>query len=356
VAFVARWPLSANSGPPSLCPVHDFQKLQKEPVAHDRQVWWLYFEVGVRFVTLVVTVNGPESIWLLADRRLSYKGRPPKDDARKVMFLETTDGVAILGYAGLGATARGTEPADWMSAVLRGRNLPLEQSLGVMAEAMKKQLPRHMVRMPGGGGPAHNVIVPAFIGNEPRLYTIDLAFAPDRKSYRFRYTRHVVNKPTLATARTPRLGIAGTGALYLIQHKKWKRSLLRLVRANDHGHVSSRAVADHLANLNYEVHLGVTDKSVGPRCIVAWRHRKGGVHKGGGGHEFYTGTTRDASSPSLPTIANGMDIHALVGVMMPRMTKMFEAMRAGQQEKELDKDELNAELARLPDKPDENLR
>lgn len=41
--------------------------------------------------------------------------------------------------------------------------------------------------------------------------------------------------------------------------------------------------------------------------------------------------------------------------MMPRMTKMFEAMRAGQPAKELDKDELNAELARLPDKPDENL-
>lgn len=52
-----------------------------------------------------------------------------KDDARKVMIPETTDAVAILGYAGLGATALGTEPADWMSNVLRGQNLPLEQSL-----------------------------------------------------------------------------------------------------------------------------------------------------------------------------------------------------------------------------------
>jgi len=73
-------------------------------------------------VTLVVTINGPETIWLLADRRLSFKDRPPKDDARKVMFLETTDGVAILGYAGLGVTGLGTEPAD--------------------REAMKKQFPR----------------------------------------------------------------------------------------------------------------------------------------------------------------------------------------------------------------------
>ena len=48
-------------------------------------------------MTLVVTINGCESIWLLADRRLSFKARPPKEDGRKVMFLDTTDGVAILG-------------------------------------------------------------------------------------------------------------------------------------------------------------------------------------------------------------------------------------------------------------------
>ena len=108
------------------------------------------------------------------------------------MFLETTDGVAILGYAGLGATALGTEPADWMSAVLRGRNFTLEQSLGTLADAMKNQLPRHMVLMPGA--PAHNVFVPAFVGEDARLYTIDLVFASDRKSYQFRYTRHVVRR------------------------------------------------------------------------------------------------------------------------------------------------------------------
>ena len=47
-------------------------------------------------MTLVVTVNGPETIWLLADRRLTSRGRVLRDDARKVMFLETPDGVAIL--------------------------------------------------------------------------------------------------------------------------------------------------------------------------------------------------------------------------------------------------------------------
>lgn len=307
-------------------------------------------------MTLVVTVNGPETIWLVADRRLSFKARAPKDDARKVMFLETTDGVAILGYAGLGATAHGTEPADWMGSVLRGRNLPLERSLGVLADAMKRQLPRHMVQIPGHAGPAHNVLITAFVGDEVRLYTIDMVFTPDRKSYRFRYTRHVVEKPALDASRTPRLGIAGSGAQYLIGDKKWMRKLLRMVKANDRGRVSTNAVAAHLAALNNDVHLGVRDGSVGPRCIVAWRHRKNGIHKGGGGHQFYTGTERDGSSPSLPTIANGMDVSALVEVMMPRMMKMFEGMRPGEPAKDWDKDEINAELARLPDKPDEDLR
>jgi hypothetical protein len=307
-------------------------------------------------MTLVVTINGRESIWLLADRRLSYEGRPTKDDARKVMFLETIDGVGILGYAGLGATARGTEPADWMSAVLCGRNYPLEQSLWALSEAMKRQLPPHMVRMPPGGV-AHSVVIPAFLGEEIRLYTIDLVLTPDRKSYGFRYTRHVTNPPPLAPPLwTPRVTLGGSGGLYLHRDKKWKRGLLHLVNANDRRRVSALAVADHLATLNYAVHLGIRDKTVGPRCIVAWRHKKEGVHNGGGGHQFYTNTTRDVASPSLPTIANGMDVEAIIGAMMPHMTEMLEAMRTGQPAKELNRDAINARLARIPEKPDEELR
>jgi hypothetical protein len=100
-------------------------------------------------MTLVVAATTRESIWLAADRRLSYPGRVFKDDARKAMILETDDGVAILGYAGLGETVLGTEPADWMSAVLRGRRLSLEHSLQVLADACLKQIPQHVVRLAG---------------------------------------------------------------------------------------------------------------------------------------------------------------------------------------------------------------
>lgn len=62
-------------------------------------------------MTLIVSVNGPETVWLLADRRLSRGTTVHSEDARKILLLETTDGVAILGYAGLGETVAGTEPA-----------------------------------------------------------------------------------------------------------------------------------------------------------------------------------------------------------------------------------------------------
>lgn len=307
-------------------------------------------------MTLILTVNGPDSLWLLADRRLSDQGTPTRDDARKVMFLETTDGVAILGYAGLGATALGTEPADWMSAVLRGRNLPLEQSLGVLADALKTQFPPHMKQM-RGPPPAHSVLVAAFVNNEGRFYTIDLVFASNRKTFKFRYPRHLKQRPTPpAAVWTPRLGLGGSGAAYLLRDKKWNRPLLRLLRAYDDGRINARAVANHLASLNHEVHLGTPDGSVGPRCIVAWRPRKGAAHRGGAGHQFYTGILGDDSTPSLPTIANGMDLHAMVSVMMPHYMKRFDGIGASQGSAEVDYNQLNAELAKLPDTPDEHLR
>lgn len=306
-------------------------------------------------MTLILAANSRESIWMLADRRLSYRIGPPREDGRKVMFLETTDGVAILGSAGLGATIKGTEPADWMSAVLRGRDLPLEQSLGELAGAMQRQFPRHLLRLPKGVPAGHNIVIPSFVNGESRLYTIDLAFAPDRRSFAFRYTRHLVDALPGRPHRTPRLGLAGSGALFLSRDKRWVRKLLRLVRACDSKRVSPRVVADHLASVNESAHRNTADGSVGLRCIVAWRHNKLGVHKGGGGHQFYDGTVRSGDSGALPTIGNGMDIQALVQAMMPHMMAQMDALRAGGPARELDVARLNADLAKLPDRPDENL-
>ena len=168
-----------------------------------------------------------------------------------------------------------------MSAVLRGRNVSLEQSLCTLTGALQKQFPRHLLRLPGTAPPVHNVLIPAFQDGHARLYAIDLVFAPDRKSYKFRCTRHVVDGSNGALKeRTPRIAIAGSGLTYLMNKRPWVRELLHLVRACDDKRISHNIVADHLAAINYRVHLGMTDGSVGPRCIIAWRNRKNGVHKG----------------------------------------------------------------------------
>lgn len=61
-------------------------------------------------------------------------------------------------------------------------------------------------------------------------------------------------------------------------------------------------------------------------------------------------------SPSLPNIVNGMDLESIVGVIAPHVTKMFEALRAGRPTKELNQEEIDKEVARLPNEPDEKLR
>jgi hypothetical protein len=66
-----------------------------------------------------------------------------------------------------------------------------------------------------------------------------------------------------------------------------------MVKAHDRGRVLALAVADQLANLNNEVFRDIGDESVGPRCIVAWRNKPGGGHKGGGSHKMRVETDPD---------------------------------------------------------------
>jgi hypothetical protein len=304
-------------------------------------------------VTLILTVNGPETHWMLADRRLSYRGRPPKDDARKMMVLQAEDGHALLGYAGLGATAGGTEPADWMSAVLRGRKGPLEILLAILFKAMIPQFPKHMRFMLGI--PAHRILIAAFLNKEARLYRLDLEFNPDRSPRLLTLARET----EINFTRVPRVEATGSGAAYLGKTKnKWMRGLLRMVKAHDRGQVSPLAVADYLANLNYEVHQNDKNGWVGPRCIVAWQRKEGG-----GSNQSYTGTVRDRMSFAefrdrndplmIPTIMAGAD--AVAAAMKPFFLANVQAVVTGQPAKDY-QDEINKAFARIPRTPDEKLR
>ncbi len=51
-----------------------------------------------------------------------------------------------------------------------------------------------------------------------------------------------------------------------------------------------------------------------------------------------------------------MDVAGIAELMRQPTEKMFEAMRAGETLQELDKDEINAEIKRLYNKSDKDLR
>ena len=311
-------------------------------------------------MTLVVAANSRESIWLVADRRLSSDGKVVRDDAKKIMFLETSDGVAILGYAGLGATALGTEPADWMSNVLRGRNMSLEDSLTVLENAVKRELPKHLVKMTFLERPSHNILITAFHNNEPKVYTIDLEISEDRKKYRSRKTRQLAKASENDTyIFDPRIIVGGSGGLYLLKRKNWSRLLLQILNQYDKGNVSPDFVAEHFAALNNSVSESISDNSVGNRCIIAYRNRKNGIYNGGGKHYYFTCTTREKGSPALPTIGSGMDIRAIANMLMPISQEQLDPILKGEKPKK-SKEEINEELrkaiAKLPNYPDEKLK
>ena len=269
------------------------------------------------------------------------------------MCLETVDGIALLGYAGLGATAAGTQPAHWMSAVLRGRNVPMEQSLGIIADALRRQFPRHLRTLPRGVPATHNVLAQCFIHGQPKFFSIDLGLSLDRSAQAFRYTRHVVGDAIDPRARTPRLAVAGSGAPILLSDKRWMRELLRLLRAYDRNAIAPLQVADLLASLNHKVSLA--DASVGPASVVVWRNRRGSSHKAGSAHQFYDGRTRAQSSPGIPTIGNGMDIHAITSLMMDNMLDEMRRQPGGNIAS-LDFSKIHEGVEKLPDQPDEDLR
>lgn len=298
-------------------------------------------------MTLIVAVTSEKSIWMLADRRLSYSARNFKDNARKIFFLETVDGLAILGYTGLGATPRGIEPSDWMARVLRGRNDTMERSLGVLADAVRLRFPQHLNALRVRGAPAHSIIIPAFLKGERRLYSIDVAGRLGSNDFGFRFTRHVTRRVLPNGPGTPRVAVGGAGAFHLLRDALWARNIVRIVAAQDAGRISPQAAAAEFARLNQSV--ARKEPTVSRECIVAWR-----FWNGGGAHEFFDGSQKlkNPPNPSIPLIARGTDVNAFVQTVAPYI---FSKLNKGASQ-EIDIASMDAAVAKLLDTPDDSLQ
>jgi hypothetical protein len=302
-------------------------------------------------MTLLASINGPETIWFLADRRISWPARPPKDDAQKVVLLRAVDGLAIIGYVGLGITARGTEPSEWIRSVLEKRGYPLEESLSVLASAMERELPPHLMQLPMSGR-TYGVLAPAFYGDwshsSARLYSIDPVSCPKHGGH-FRVVRHDMANTGVPTPVT----IAGSGRgtfMKLMEDRSRLSTLRHMIRACANGRILADVVADYLAHLNHEVHK--INPSVGPRCIVVWRHRLGGK-RFGGGYLYYTAGRREQQTPDpslLPPLIN-VESSGLV-----RVLNRMAAHASGEPVDETLEKKTNKQLLLSTDFPDNKLK
>jgi len=303
-------------------------------------------------MTLIASVNGRETIWVLADRRISWPApQPPRDDAQKVLLLRTVDGLAILGNSGLGITAHGTEPSAWMQKVLRRQALPLEESLSVLAEAMERELPQHLGQLPPEQR-THAVLAPSYYGGWEgsvlRVYSIDLLQCPKHRLH------FVVRRNDMANTGAPNpvmaAGSGGKTLLQLLERPEWRSPLRRMVKASAQGRISAHTLADYLARLNYEVHKN--NSSVGPRCIVVWRHRLGGT-RFGGGYLYYTGTAREHDTSQLSLMPPLVDA-GVAGFI--RVWNRHMAHELGKPVDETLESETNVALGLPAQFPEEKLR
>jgi hypothetical protein len=304
-------------------------------------------------MTLVVGITGRKSVWLLTDRRLSAKGKVVRDDAIKAVSLKFGSDIALLGYAGLGATKRGIQPSDWIAGLLRGRKLPLEESLVTIGRAVAAQVPRHLAAGGYFGPNAHSIVAPAIVDGRSAMFSIHLDVRADRSDVRVH--RHVHSMESKAPVR---VGISGSGAQRLLRERAKLFRMLRLVSVHDQNRISAHSVADAFAALNAEV--AQSESTVGQRSIVIWRYPPE-LNKGGG-HQAYNGRAREPVNPVLPAIENGFDMGGMWRAIAPVLFKRMEGMvdSEPQQSSELvpgqPDTELNELIRKLPKKPDEELR
>jgi hypothetical protein len=286
--------------------------------------------------------------------------RPPTDDAVKIACVEATDGRAIVSYAGLGATALGNQPSEWVVNTLRGRGaLTVEGALDVLAAAMQREFLPHLRQFKEVRDRQHGFLVPAFVGDEARLYGIELVATPT--GVVFRKYRAFMGGTLASSHITVPIGMVGSGCDALEKREpSWQKELLHLAKAYNSGKVSAIVVRRYLANLCYYAHKNTTGGSVGPSCIVIWRNSKFCRNKWGNSHADYERTKKVGAS-YLPSVSWGMDVGALckltAEVQAPWLGEALAAMKRGDPlPPERPTDDLNDRLSRIPSKPDESLR
>ena len=287
-------------------------------------------------MTLLISVASQRGVWLSADRQLSQNGTPVKDDAIKVMWLDTEDGAqSILAYTGLGATGSGTELSNWMSNVLRGRNLSLEASLTALGEAMERNFPAHL----DSTIPHHHLAVASVMNKSAFLSSVDLNW--DGAVHKATVGKREKRSP----AGPPLIKPSGSGAQHITPANR--ATISKVVRAHDKGKATDLEVMQALAEVNEAV--ANLDPTVSASCIVTSRHKPNG-----GGNVIFHGRQSQLGE-YIPNIGRGTDWGTFGSMLMPEAMKWGQGALGKGPAYDIDMEGLVEKFNKLPDGPDETL-
>jgi hypothetical protein len=215
-------------------------------------------------------------------------------DACKIVGFDSTDGIGLLSYAGLGMLAD-TDPGDWVASVFQGLDTDLRGYMIALTEAARSAKVR-------SAEPGH-LFVAAGVGNgQPVIYTLtakatgELSLKCHERSYAFM------------------LAGAGGVALAGVREKLADdgREILDWIKKAEAEESHPREVTDRLVKWTSEARRETDD--VGSRSIVAYRFVRDG--EAAAGRCFYDGVTLEAPDAPLHHLSRGAD-----------MNKMFELMK-----------------------------
>lgn len=243
-------------------------------------------------VTITVSIATRDSIWTVADRQLMAGDEVSSTDARKIVGVDSTDGIALFGYAGRGAIAS-QDPSDWAMSVFDGLETDLRGYARHLAEAVARAIPVAERR----GAPGHLFVAAGVVDGQPVQYSL-VARSDGRLTLR------EFDKPNAFM-------LAGSGAAGLRTREKLVaegQELRDWIQRAEREEAHPREVTDRLAKWN-----AAAGEASGSRAIVAYRFVRDG--EVAAGRCFYDGTTLEPPDSKIPQLTRGVDVGRIFELM-----------------------------------------
>jgi len=309
----------------------------------------------MRDMTFAVVLSSRTAIWACADRQLTVRQSAPHSSKAgvKITCIETSDGMALLTYAGIGRV-HDTQVSRWVYRTLRGINMSLERSLEHVWSAGQRRLLGHARR----AGTGHLFIASAIRDGKHYVYVIDL----------LKQDAPQVIRIEPRTRTNVKIAIAGSGALVAQRYETSRmRQLGRLVRQYERANISAAFIASQLAALNVTVSKRAReagDNTISAESVVIHRHPKSKTRPAG---RFWcfddAGKPINDSEAVVPTVACGFPVTDLGAMIMADLLRRMRTLPPNPTAEQFAKAELMPDDATLraignavPDTPDEQFR